>query len=68
MKAIFFVAVVSAIILVAKTINIFAATKNCIVTICNSAEKKNTENKTATANTFEFDNNPFIILIPGNHF
>lgn len=68
MKAFLFVVVVSVMMLAAKTISIFATVNTCTAAVCTSAEKKNTENKTATANTIEFNNNPFIILIPGNHF
>lgn len=67
MKAFLFVTVVSVMMLAAKTISIFAAVNTCTAT-CSSAEKKNTENKPAQANTIEFDSNPFTILIPGNNF
>ena len=67
MKAIFFVAFVTVMMLVAKTTSLFANTQNCTVAVCSNAEKKGTGNKTAS-NMIEFDTIPFIILIPCNNF
>jgi len=68
MKTFFIITFIAAILLVVKSTDLFASSESCTTKTCCNTATKCVNNKKVQAEIPEADTNPFIILIPGNHF
>ncbi|MGG9964112.1 hypothetical protein [Ferruginibacter sp. SUN106] len=68
MKTFFIITFFAAVLLVAKSTDLFASSENCTAKTCSNTVTKCINDKKVQAEIAVPETDPFTILIPGNHF
>jgi hypothetical protein len=68
MKTFFIITFFAAVLLVAKSTDLFASSENCTAKTCSNIVNECVSNKKMQAEMAAPETDPFTILIPGNHF